>query len=145
MSALVRNALIAKLKADVPALGGRVDTAVDLAELVEKNVLPKVFPAVYVLWSGDRPSPNKMANITVQDVAETASVVLVHKRFSDATGAKATEDVEPIVDAIIDSIVGYQIAPEIDPFEYQSGELIGLQLGAVFINLDFVTRRQLRK
>jgi hypothetical protein len=144
MSGAVLNAVIDRLKANVPALHGRVARAVDLAELIAKNMLPPQTPAAFVLWAGDNAAPNDMAPITRQTVREMASVVLVARKAGDITGAKASDDADDIGDDVVAALVGYQPSDQLDPFEYLRGRLLGLQDGAVITQLDFSIRRYLR-
>jgi hypothetical protein len=144
MSVNVVNAVIERLKTQVPALHGRVQKAVDLAAMIDKGILPMQMPGAFVLWAGDRPSPNDMTGAVRQRVSETVSVVIVNRLAGDNTGAKASDGADEISDAAIAALVGWSASDELDPFEYQRGVLIGMQAGCVFVQIDVLTRRLLR-
>jgi hypothetical protein len=140
------DAAIARIKGQVADLNDRVAEAADLAELIEKRALPAQFPAAFVLWAGDRPKPDDMMNIVRQEVTETFSVVVVIKKAGDTTGTKGSAAIgRALRGDLISAMVGWQPSPNHDPCEYAGGRLLGLQAGAVFIQVDFLTRWWIRQ
>jgi len=140
---LITDAVIARLKSQVPALRSVEETA-DLAEMIEKRQIPQG-PALFVVWSGDRAGPNDMDNITRQLVTETTSLVLVTQNAGDKGGAKGAASARAIGLDLISAMVGWQPSPNHDPCEYLGGRLLGLQAGSVFTEFNFITRWQLRQ
>jgi hypothetical protein len=137
-------AVQARVKAEVPALHARVELAGDLAAVFEKNVLPHQLPAGFVLWSGDRPRPNTGATWVNQEVNSIASLVLVGRAAGELVGGKASADIGAIGDDAVKALVGWQPDGMDAPLEYAGGDLVGIRSGALFIQLKFATRWNLR-
>lgn len=144
MSETLTDLVIARVKAAVPALQSRVAETADLAELIAKGQLPANTPALFVVWAGEKALPNDMDNAVRQVVIEQTSLILVTKNAGDKGGAKGAAEGRAIADDLISAMVGWQPSPNHDPCEYAGGRLLGLQAGAVFIELNFNTRGWLR-
>jgi hypothetical protein len=145
MTAPVVNAVIGRLSATVEELHQRVEDVVDLAELVKANILPKAMPAAWVLPIGEDAEPAAdMAGGFRQRVAETVGVVLVHRVAGDATGKKSRLAVDLLADEVKTALIAWAPVDGIDPFEYRRARLLAMNAGAVFLQVDFLTRWYLR-
>lgn len=137
--------------ADIADLGGRISPAASLSELMQRGQAPQVCPAAFILSAGIRGgSVEAMAGLFKQDVVETVGIVLFLRAAGDATGAKASDQLVPLRNAVITRIVGW--SPQSDWLEGESvgafrlgrGELISLSAGLLTYQLDFVFDDQLR-
>lgn len=144
MIVALSSAVQTRLKTLVTGLHQRVQLAVDLAAVFEKGAMPHQMPAAYVIWAGDRPKPNTGANYLNQEVTTVASVVLIGRSAGELVGTRSAEDLGVIGDTVIAALVGWQPDGMDAPLEYAGGNLIGIRQGAVFIDLKFSTRWNLR-
>lgn len=132
-------------------LGGRIQPAASLSELMARNQAPQTCPAAFVLPSGIRGgSVDAMAGLFKQDIAEMLSIVLFLRSAGDATGGKMTDALVPIRNGVIRAIVGW--APQSDwlegetvgEFSLSRGTLVSLSAGLLTYQLDFSLNDQLR-
>jgi hypothetical protein len=142
--------------ADVTALAGRIEPAARLSDMMARNQLPQVTPAAFVLPLGLRGGrADAAAGLFRQALTETVGVVLFVRSAGDATGARATEQLVPLRNAVIRRIVGW--APPSDwlaneqgggetvgVFALSRGELLSMQAGMLTYQLDFALDDQLR-
>ncbi|MFV0642920.1 MAG: hypothetical protein ACK5NN_00215 [Sphingomonadaceae bacterium] len=139
------DAVTARLEARVPALAGRLGNAADFAAVVERNAIPQITPAAFVLfaglWGG---TADLMTGLFRQDFKESVSVVLMDRVAGDPLGEKALRDVTPMVRNIIEAICGW--GPEDAPGVFQLGqaELVGAKGGALVFQIDFTLNDQMR-
>ncbi|PZU56094.1 MAG: hypothetical protein DI547_17285, partial [Sphingobium sp.] len=88
--------------ADVTALAGRIEPAARLSDMMARNQLPQVTPAAFVLPLGLRGGrADAAAGLFRQALTETLGVVLFVRSAGDATGARATEQLVPLRNAVI--------------------------------------------
>ena len=133
--------VIDRLKAEVPALYGQIFGAVEMAELIAKNALPQRLPAVFVLPLSEDAENNAISTGLVrQPVTESFAAVLLQRRGNDVTGARAHDDLFAIKGAILAALIGWRPQGIADPILYRRAQLLGLQAGAVFIQLEFTAR-----
>lgn len=145
MTAAVINPVIIRLSDTVADLHQRVSDVADLAELVKTDNLPKAMPAAWVLPIGEDAEPAAdMAGGFRQRVAETVGIVLVHRVAGDATGKKARLAIDNLADEVKQSLIAWAPVDGIDPFEYRRARLLAMNAGAVFLQLDFLTRWYIR-
>ncbi|WP_374653119.1 hypothetical protein [Dongia sp.] len=145
MSAIVMENIIARLKAQVTALHGRVEDAGELARLIAAGTAPRQVPAGFVVPIGEDAEPAvDMSGTLRQRVTETIGIVLVNSVAGDASGAKSRAPLDLINDAVKTALVGWEPAPGCDLIEFRRSRLVGLQAGAVFIQTDVLTRWYLR-
>lgn len=129
----------------VPSLAGRLGYAGQFTALVERNAMPQVTPAGYVLpgmLAGGTPSAASGAFI--QNFRETVMVVLVVRVAGDALGAGGVDELTPIIRGVVEAVCGW--GPDDAPgvFVLGSGELVGSKDGCAIYQLDFNLEDQLR-
>jgi hypothetical protein len=137
--------LIARLKAEVPALSGRVEGEAELAEMIRENRLPHVTPAANVIPLGLGAGPSRsMAGIFVQDVKRRFSILLTlrtHGQSHDRTEATLDE----LVAAVLAALLGWGPAPvSVGVFELDRAELRGMNRGTLLYQIDVSISDQLR-
>ena len=137
---------VTRIDDQVAALSGRVEGALELAEMVRRNALPNVTPHAYVVPLGFRPlgTGEASAGAFTQDVDEIVGVVLVIHSAGDVTGRKALATVGPLIAATIDAVAGWGPESAIGVFRLQRGALISLNAGFVIYQIDFAIQDQLR-
>lgn len=137
--------VIHRLADQVPDLAGAED-ALQLADLLERGILPQRFPHAFVLPVGDDAEPNLIATGAVrQRVTETIAVLLVHKHAGEKTGGRVRAALEPLKQAVRAALMGWVPDPDYTPFELVRARLVGLAGGAAFLQLDFRTAWHLRQ
>jgi hypothetical protein len=140
------EAVAQHLREAVPEFGGRVQDAAELAVLIERGILPQVTPAAFVLPLGEDAEPSAVATMFIrQRITEQVAVLLVFRHAGDVTGGRGRAGLEPLKGMTRNALVGWPPHPLLDPIEYRRGRLQGLRGGAVFYQMDFVTRWHLRR
>lgn len=138
-------ARIAGLVGTVPALTGRVHSAAKLAQLRQQGQLPQVCPAGFVLPTGLRAGrADAAAGLFRQPVEWFESVVLAVRAADDATGARALAQIEPLIIATIEAVVGVEHPDRLGVYVLASGDLLSLDAGLLIYQLDFAIEDQLR-
>lgn len=139
-------AAIQRLADEAGALGGRVEGAAELADLIGRRILPQVTPHAYVVQLGMDADPNPYATgLISQRITEHVGVILVYRHSGDRTGEHSRAAAETVMDAIVAAVVGWVPAAEADPFELRRVRLVGMREGALFVQGDFATRSYLRQ
>lgn len=140
----VVQAVIDRLTAQVAALAG-VDGALELADLMGRQILPQRFPWAFVMQVGEDAEPNALAVQALrQRVTDSIGVLIVHKHAGSRAGAETRTALEPVKDAVIDALVNWQPGAELGPMELVRGRLVGMAGGAAFYQVDLRTDWQLR-
>lgn len=135
----------ARLEARVPSLAGNIGNAAQFALLVERANLPQWRAGAFILPGGLQGGLVRSAtSLFIQDFAERISIVLVTRVATDPTGAKAVDELTPLIDSVAGAICGW--GPDGAPgvFELVSGEMAGSQAGALIYQLDFSLPHQMR-
>lgn len=135
----------ARIEAKVPALIGRLGPAVEFARLIERNQLPQVTPAGYVLLAGLSGGQAQSATgMFIQDFAERVSIVLVDRVAGDALGAGAMDETAPLVRDVIAAVLGW--GPDDAPgvFVLEQAETVGVKDGALVFQIDITLQDQVR-
>ncbi len=135
----------ARIEERVLALSGKIGNAAQFGLLVERNQMPQHRAAAFVL-PGSLQGGNAQA-ITghfTQSFQESVIVVLASKVANDPTGERATDEITPLVRAVVEAVCGW--GPDTAPgtFVLGSGELVGTQAGTLVYQLDFLLSDQLR-
>jgi hypothetical protein len=142
------DAVMTRLRDEVPALSGRVKAALDLAELVRKDDLPQSSVSAFVLPLGLRPASqaDASANAFTQLVNEMVGVLFIVRSAGDVTGAKAVPKIQDLIDACIAALCGW--APSNDNItgvmSLSRGSLLSVKDGTVMYQLDFSQPYQIR-
>lgn len=135
----------ARIEAQVPALAGKMGNAGQFALLVERNQMPQHSSAGFVLPGGlQGGATSAISGLFTQGFSETVIVVLASRVANDPTGERATDELTPLVRAVIEAVCGW--GPDTAPgiFTLGSGELVGTQSGTLVYQLDFQLSDQLR-
>lgn len=134
-----------RIAARVPALEGKLGNAGEFAQLVERNQMPQHHTAGFVLPGNlQGGAASAMTGAFLQHFSETVIVVLAARVANDPTGARATDEISPLVRDVIDAVCGW--GPDDAPgiFALVSGELVGTQAGTLIYQIDFALDDQLR-
>jgi len=133
-----------RLSAQVPALR-TVEGAVEFAAL-QKPPLDAKLPAAFVMAAEDRAAPNTMASqVLRQEVTRTIRVVLFVRSLRDARGAAAAEQLETLMDAVRDALIGWLPPGARKPLELQAGALLGFSDQTVAWAEDFTCTFNIEK
>ena len=129
----------------IPALAGRVQGAAKLAELTARGPAAQADRAAFVLPLGLRGGRADAATgLYRQAVDRLVGVVLMVRNLGDATGEKATADLEPLIDAVITAIAGWAPDDAVGTYTLARGELVSIAAGTITYQLDFALEDQLR-
>jgi hypothetical protein len=133
------QAVIDRLTAEVAALKG-VEGALELADLLGRNILPPQFPHAFILSVGeDAESGNILTGLLSQRVVETIGVLIVDKRAGDRSGDRTRAGLEPLKTSVRVALAGWQPGAGYGPFEEARARLVGIAGGAGFMQIDFRT------
>lgn len=136
---------IARVAIAAPDLAGRVESAAELAQLIQAGNLPQVTPAAFVLPLGIRGlAADAVTGVFRQKTAETIGIVLVVEAAGDGTGGLALAPIHALVQLLVGSFCGWVPNGEIGPFRLVTGRLVSLAAGTVIYQLDFAIDNQLR-
>lgn len=134
----------------ITGLGGRIEPAASLRELMSRNRLPQVMPAAFVVPMALRGGKADAVTIYRQNVTEVLSIILFLRSLNDATGAKAADDLTPLRNDVIRRLCGWEPPSHwgdretIGPLTLARGELITLSASALVYQLDFAFDDQMR-
>lgn len=135
----------ARIEAAVPALAGRLGTATQFSALVQRNQMPQQSPAGFVLpgaISGG--NADAMTGVFRQAFDETVSVVLAVRSASDPTGAKAADELTPLIRAVVLAVCGWAPDDAVGVFALGSGDFVGFENGTFIYQIDFKLDDQMR-
>lgn len=138
------DAVISRLKVQVPDLANRVEGAAEFATLRQKKRLPQITPAAHVLplgFTGGR--ADAAAGAFTQMIEEVIGVV-ISVRSATATGARDLPAINALIKAIVAAIAGWSVADEVGVFRVLRGQLIGIEDGTIIYQIDFAISDQLR-
>jgi hypothetical protein len=136
--------LIERLKERVPDFSGRVEAALNLAELMAQGRLPETTPAANVISVGlQGGTPDAAAGLFRQGFEEVFGVVLTF-RSNTLTGKRAFERSEEIKRAVIEALAGWSPAGVLGTFRLARGTLVNFSAGTLVYQIDFAIGDQLR-
>lgn len=142
-----------RLEAEVEQLEHRTQRAADLAELIRQKQLPQSPIAAYVISAGLRPisGGNSITGAYTQELAEVIAIVLVVRTAGEAGGGKSLPTLEELIEGVTRAIVGWvpagaedSIYLPIGDFSFERGQLVQLDAGVMFYQLEFACPLQLR-
>lgn len=134
-----------RIEARVAALQGKIGNAGEFGLLVQRNQMPQHRTAAFVLPGAlQGGNADLSTGLFRQAFQESVIVVLATRVANDPTGALATDEITPLVRAVVEAVCGW--GPETAPgtFVLGSGELVGTQDGTLVYQLDFLLSDQLR-
>lgn len=153
---MLEAALRDRLMAEVPPLDKRVQAAADLSELLRVNKLPTAPVTAYVVPAGLRASGGESgAGLFTQELDEVVAVVLVLRTAGDVTGGKGLPDLDRLVLQVIEAVCGWAPQEADDPaavddhpvigvFRLLRGQIVRVDAGTIFFQLEFACPWQLR-
>lgn len=151
---MLSDALEARLKANATGLGGHVLPAADLAQMVAQKALPQGPVTAFVLPGALRVSPpDSAAGAFTQEIAEGLTIVLVLRVAGDVTGGKGLKSVGALVSEILGVVCGWWpdasdddslIYLPVGPFALAGGQLVRVDAGTLFYQIDVTCPVQLR-
>lgn len=142
-----------RLEGAVASLQHRTHGAADLAELIAQKALPQAPLTAYVISAGIRPirGGESSAGAYTQELTEVIAVVLVVRTGNDVTGEKSVPKVDQLIEQVTKGIVGWMpdqtdesIYLPIGDFGFERGQLVRLDAGVLFYQLEFSCPLQLR-
>lgn len=131
-----------RLRAQVPALklvaGG--------AEFAALNAVPNLSPIAYVMpWVMSGGANNLAAGGFRQRIEETAAVFILHRNLRDDRGEAAADDLDVVVRAVRDALIGWVPMTGWEQIETRSGRVFDMSDGVVAWQELFVSASLLRK
>lgn len=136
--------VIARLKAQVPAFGGRIEGAMELADLMKRNALPQADTTAFVLPLGVQGGEANSANQYFTQVTEEAIGVMITLRTYTQTGGVAIDPLEALRASVIAAIAGWGPAAASGVFRLLRATLVSMDAGTVVYQIDFAIADQLR-
>lgn len=142
---MVIDAVIARLKAQVPALQDRVDGAADFGQLMQSKSMPSAPVSAFVLWGGiiPRGRPDVATGAYRQAIARAVTIVLV-VRSNDRRGEGALDELEPLVEAVLTALCGWAPGDETGVFELGRASISSFSRGTAVFQIDLTISDQLR-
>ena len=138
------EAVITRLETLVPELAGRIEGAVDFAELVRSGNLPQHGVSAHVVPLGLRAKPAQTAaGSFVQGYTETLGVILT-ARSDTPTGKRILGDIRGFLFQVIEALCGWAPGNEIGVFTLAGGGLSSADRGAFAYRIEFSIDDQLR-
>lgn len=136
--------VIARLKARVPDFGGRIEGAMELADLMKRNALPQAPLSAFVLPLGLQGGEANSANQYFTQTFDEAVGVMITTRTFTQTGATAVDPLEVLRNAVIAAIVGWGPPTALGVFRLLRATLVSMDAGTVVYQIDFALTDQLR-
>lgn len=134
------NPIVAHLRATCPSFAQRISGGIDWDAVVESAKL--ALPAAYVIASADVATPSKAQNVTVQDITDQFSVVIVLEP-TDERGQDANDLLHDLRAELWRALVGWEPGPEYSPIEYGKGALLHISRARVVYQFNFIAEFQL--
>lgn len=142
------EAVIDRLKERVPALAGRVEGALDFAQLLASGQLPATTPAANVMPFGLQGGrADASAGAFRQEYTDNVAVLLTLRTAGGGAGGqidRARDMLGELVIAVLRAIAGWAPGEEIGVLRLTRGALITARRGVLVYQIDFAIDDQLR-
>lgn len=112
-----------------------------LASFAALDGLPRTTPAAYVLPLRIDAEDNSVITGVTQTLTLTFGVLLLARHAGDASGAKATEQLEALRSAAAAALVAWTPEGCLEPIQFAGGEIVQADAGLVVWRDDFVVTR----
>ena len=123
----------------------QVEGIASLTALIEKNKLPEVMPAAWVVsLGGDAEAPAQITGLIRQLERRRIGIVLVARVAGDAKGGKTQEIIDALEEEVLNKLLGFLPDTAIDGMIYLDGRLHGINNGAILYQMNFQCQRHLR-
>lgn len=134
----------ARLGTQVPELAGRTAGAADLSRLMAQGSYPQVTPFAHVIPGGiDAQASEGITGVHGQ-LLRRQVVVMLTVRSHDATGARALERIEELIDAVVLALAGWTPEPGGWAFDLVSCRTAAAVAGTFVYELTFALTDLLR-
>lgn len=135
-----------RIEAKVEELNRRTQGAAELTELIRAKQLPQSPVFAFVIPLGLRPRSEGEAGtgFFTQMVDETIGIILVINSMNDPTGGRSLPKVDELVASLIEKLCGWGPEEAIGVFRLASGNLVSVEAGTVFYQLDIAIQSQIR-
>lgn len=143
-----------RLEATVTDLAGRVQTALELAELMGQQALPQAALSAFVVPAGQqaRDGGEAIAGAFTQTLNDMVAIVLVLRNAGDVTGGKSVPKLTALIPAIAAVLAGWKPPDEdpdsiyvnLGPLTWQSAATVAVKAGVVFYQIEVAAQVQLR-
>ncbi|WP_425230204.1 phage tail terminator protein [Sphingomonas sp.] len=132
--------------ASVAAIAGRVHGAAKLAQLTEQGQLAQAGVAAFVvpLGLGGGAASDGSGGLYRQSIDRLVGVILAVRNLADGTGEAGWVELEPLVEAVIVMLAGWDPPGTLGSLRLAKGELISINRGTITYQLDFAVADQLR-
>ena len=127
----------ARLDAMVPALGGRIKAAADLAALQRSGGWPGVTPAAHVVPTGLAGGPQLPLYPAFRQKVDRLWSIILTIRSHDATGARWLDRVEDLEAEILAAMLGWEPIAPAECFILRRAALIRFETGTMVRELTF--------
>lgn len=135
--------IIARLRAEVPALGGRVEGAASFAAMLAGSAPPQVGRMAHVIPGGIvGRDVQPLTGIYRQHIDRLAEVILT-VNAGQAKGVQ--DDVEDLMDAVILALVGWHPTDAFGPVAFRRLQLLSAKAGVFSWQMTFSAPYELRK
>lgn len=131
-------AVTARLKAEVPGLGGRVATALDFARDIARGAVAQTSPMAAVLPLGMRGGPSvAVFGAFRQAIVRRVGVILV-LRAPEPAAARGAADIELLAEEVLAALAGWTPGPATPGvLRLEGAELRSLAGGLIVYDLAF--------
>ena len=128
--------VITRLKSQVTAFKKVAGAAEYGAARKDLKPLP---PTAFVIPLRDAAGRNELENAISQRVSAQFAIVFAVQNLRDPRGSQANEDLDPLRDAVMTALLGWQPDSSSDPCEYVGGQLLDLDGALVWWQDVFTT------
>ncbi len=137
------DAVIARLKAEVPELGNRVEGALDLADMLRSGRLPENTNAIVLPAGLSGRTADAATGIFRQDFTETIAVLLL-ARVYDQTGRQALARIRPLIMEVVNALAGWAPGDELGVFQLARARIVSMAEGNLIYQIELTITDQLR-
>lgn len=137
------DAVITRLRTQVPDLGNRVEGALSLADMLASGRLPENTNAIVLPAGLAGKSADVATGLYRQHFDETIGVLLL-ARVHDQTGRRALTQMRPLIMAVIEAVAGWTPGDELGVFQLRRAGIASMSKGNLIYQIEFTISDQLR-
>ncbi len=137
------DAVISRLKDEVPALGNRVEGALDLADMLRSGRLPENTNAIVLPAGLSGLAPDATTGMFRQGFTETIAILLL-ARVYDQTGRQALARMRPLIMEVITALAGWAPGDELGVFQLARARIVSMSEGNLIYQIELSIADQLR-
>ena len=141
---LLTGPTIARLEARVPVLRGRVAGAASLADLLARDAMPEQTPAAHVIPSDITGGAETALTGLYRQSVQRQITVMLTLRSHDASGRRALETLEDLLEEIVTAVAGWSPEPTATPFSLRRCRLLRFAAGTFVYEISFSLTDHLR-